>query len=443
MSSTTIKANRQTDYFLPADFEAEINQLQATSAVADSPQTTQALCRWATDQVGPTSDHNLILNSGVILDNLNNLTGVNSLALNVLGIPVPIGLCDVGGTLMYDGFAVAGGTGDVVGPSSAIDRSICIFDTITGKLITDSLYLSVDTVGNILFLDKKYISLLGSSQSVGYEAGESTTGVGNLFLGYRSGKFNTSGTNNVGVGVNTLSSIVALAGSNTAIGPSAGLNLVGGSSNVFLGTQAGNQYTTSTSNICIGSPGDVANINPATYIGNVGTQQTCFIAGILPNIQPYTSTEQMVTVSASGKLGISKLATSYFNGTPATAAIFGAAGSWEFMPAGSNFGRNLIGPTSIARCQMRVNYNFDMNALTCSMYTALAAGTVIFQVRKNLILVGTSISMNGILTGWQSSTAAQAVTFAAGDTMSINITIDAGAAVNVDDCSWEIMGLRY
>ena len=73
------------------------------------------------------------------------------------------------------------------------------------------------------------------STLIGFEAGKSSEGRYNTFIGYQAGKQNTSGRNNTFVGVN------------------AGQKHLTGTSNTFIGENAGWKYTEGHNNIYIGS----------------------------------------------------------------------------------------------------------------------------------------------------------------------------------------------
>lgn len=97
-----------------------------------------------------TATGKLIQNSGVVIDDSNNVTGVASLV--AAGITYPT--IDGGGGqfLQTDGLGTLSfadvSSGDVTGPAGATDNAYARFDTATGKLIQDSLTTEDDT-GNI------------------------------------------------------------------------------------------------------------------------------------------------------------------------------------------------------------------------------------------------------------------------------------------------------
>jgi len=75
----------------------------------------------------------------IYFHNYERIKGGNLLSIdfNDVTAPVVVSAAALQAALqvMIDG---AGGSGDVVGPSSAVDGNIAVFDTTTGKLIADS-----------------------------------------------------------------------------------------------------------------------------------------------------------------------------------------------------------------------------------------------------------------------------------------------------------------
>lgn len=71
----SIGPNLSDQYFGLAD---EVNALAAYSAIAPNIQSTNALATWKTDQVGPLSEHNLLKNNVVLLDDAGNMEGLSS-----------------------------------------------------------------------------------------------------------------------------------------------------------------------------------------------------------------------------------------------------------------------------------------------------------------------------------------------------------------------------
>jgi hypothetical protein len=125
-----------------------------------------------------------------------------------------------------------------------------------------------------------------------------TTGFYNMANGSDAMVHNTAGSYNVAEGVNALRRNTT--GSiNTAVGLSALLNNTTGGANIALGGSAGSALTTGSYNINIGNVG-VAAESGAIRIGEVGTQQATYIAGISGMTVAGGVT---VVVDANGHLG--------------------------------------------------------------------------------------------------------------------------------------------
>ncbi len=92
---------------------------------------------------------------------------------------------------------------------------------------------------------------------IGYEAGQSTNGFRNTYVGYQSGKNSTTTGNNTFVGVETGKNSVT--GGNTFIGAQAGMNNINGEGGVFIGEQAGTENTNGDYNVIIGAAAGASN----------------------------------------------------------------------------------------------------------------------------------------------------------------------------------------
>lgn len=160
------------------------------------------------------------------------------------------------------------------------------------------------SVGNITFNGTRVMHTYSSS-------GTKT----NVFLGSNSGNYTNSGTNNVGLGVQTFLGLtsgvgnVAIGGlagsavttgtSNTILGQNAGVALTTGVANTFVGSQAGQNITTTGGNIIIGNVGTVGDTNKI-IIGNVNHTGGTSMYGISGAT---SSAGVAVLVNASGVLG--------------------------------------------------------------------------------------------------------------------------------------------
>jgi hypothetical protein len=212
------------------------------------------------------------------------------------------------------------GSGDVVGPSSAIDNGIVSYDGTTGKLIkslsmrlltngtngakghyigysagnTNTLTVSdgfntgvgyealLNVTDGANFYNSSYLTALGYkagracttcrySTLIGYQAGMSlTTPYNNTFIGSRSGMYLTTQTDNTFLGDNTGSSASNTGISNTFIGSTAGSANTTGDNGVFVGLYAGFTNTTGDFNTFIGSEAGETNTTGTmnTYLGH-------------------------------------------------------------------------------------------------------------------------------------------------------------------------------
>lgn len=205
-------------------------------------------------------------------------------------IRLPIG--SAGQVLTSDGtdasWGAVAGTGDVVGPASAVNNNLCSFDTTTGKLIADSgigeatvvigpasatdsaIPLYDTTTGKLLkdstlalIRDVGLNTIFGPAPALntglqntllGDNSYAITDGSSNVVLGVNAGDTLTTGSNNTALGHSSLTSnLTGL--ENTAVGSSA-LALATGSTNTAVGSNAGNAITTGSNNVMVGSDSD-------------------------------------------------------------------------------------------------------------------------------------------------------------------------------------------
>lgn len=132
----------------------------------------------------------------------------------------------------------------------------------------------------------------GAITAVGYNAGESSASFG-TFVGYEAGQTNT-GSGNVAFGAGALSAAAsATGGNNTTIGFDTGLIITGGASNTILGNAVGSTVlTTGSDNILIGVS---SNITTAA----AGTSNTINIGGTGGSWMSVTGTNTNTTEATS------------------------------------------------------------------------------------------------------------------------------------------------
>ena len=99
-------------------------------------------------------------------------------------------------------------------------------------------------------------------------AGENNTASSNNFIGYQTGRMNTSGYNNNFLGTNAGKSNTD-GGGNTYVGNSAG-SACNGSGNVFVGSSAGGTVTGGTYNFVFGPVSDIANPTSGSSLQKAG-----------------------------------------------------------------------------------------------------------------------------------------------------------------------------
>jgi len=160
-----------------------------------------------------------------------------------------------------------GGSGDVVGPASAVANSIALFNSTTGKLIKDSsasdglIYgltvgrgasaLSTNTAFGSGALNNasttgQYNTAIGRNTMQSLTSGDESTAIGNSVLNLA-----TTGAGNVGIGNASLSATTT-GGSNVAVGLGGLQRNTTASSNVAVGFQALTYNTTGSSLTAVG-----------------------------------------------------------------------------------------------------------------------------------------------------------------------------------------------
>jgi len=156
--------------------------------------------------------------------------------------------------------AASGGSGDVVGPASAVANSIALFNSTTGKLIKDSsasdgLIYGL-TVG-------RGASAVSSNTALGSGAlnNASTTGGFNTSIGRNTMQSLTSGSESVAVG-NSVLNLATIGDNNVGVGNSALAATTTGGSNVAVGLGSLQRNTTASFSTAIGT--QALNFNTTT-----------------------------------------------------------------------------------------------------------------------------------------------------------------------------------
>ncbi len=151
-------------YFGLAD---EVNALAATSAIAPFIQSTNALATWKTDQIGPLSEHNLLKNNVVLLDdtgNMDNLSSLKFIPKPTQTDPTQIYINQNDGRLYRGGIdlEIGGSGGNVLAPPSQTTDAISTWNSTANTLNNSTVILdsaaNISEIGTLKLLDKTGIS---------------------------------------------------------------------------------------------------------------------------------------------------------------------------------------------------------------------------------------------------------------------------------------------
>jgi hypothetical protein len=212
---------------------------------------------------------------------------------------------------------VASGSGDVVGPASAVNNSIALFDGTTGKVLKTTSNTQDAFIGDMRV--GRGLALEGASVAVGVSAlNSTTTGTINTAVGALAGSAITTGGSNTIMGASAGSAITTGA-SNTLSGVSAGSTMVGGSENTATGMATLQSLTSGNQNTAVGyvalSLATTGNNNTALgYLAgrngspfNVGTESNRVIIGNDQVTNAYVRVAWTVTSDARDKTDFAPL----------------------------------------------------------------------------------------------------------------------------------------
>jgi hypothetical protein len=223
---------------------------------------------------------------------------------------------------------------------------------------------------------------------------------GNTFIGYRSGRFNTTATGNTFLGYQAGS--VNMGPNNTFIGTNAGLNNTTGNSNVFIGNGTGQNNTTGYNNTIIN-----------TALSSMQTGGENIIMGFFAGRFNTSGGSNIFLGRDSGRDGVST-----------SNNIFIGLGAGSFLTSGANniffgigAGQGFAGSTS--------------NLLTTSSNSILIGGSTYTggNSQTNQIVIGigtTGLGSNTTVLGNSSTT-----TTAIYGNLSLGSTVDAGYKLDV------------
>lgn len=148
--------------------------------------------------------------------------------------------------------------GNVVGPGSATDSGIALYDGPTGKLLKDSTCPLIADASLNLIMRGTASALNTGVQNVliGDNAYLISDGSSNTSLGLSAGDGISTGSQNTSIGHSSLSAVTTTSGS-TACG-SAALQSSTGANNTGIGSNAGNSILAGANNVCVGADSDAA-----------------------------------------------------------------------------------------------------------------------------------------------------------------------------------------
>ena len=275
--------------------------------------------------------------------------------------------------------------------------------------------------------------------SLGYQAGNVTTGINNTFVGYQAGLVNstgtdntavgyraldanTTGTANVAIGVNALGSNTT-APNNIAIGNSALVSGTTGQQNVAIGTGSAQSLTTGSGNTALG---DGALLSITTQSGSTAIGRSALYSdtggsntalGRLAGYAVTTGTQNILIGHGAGNSGTNNLTT----GSNNILIGYNAAAS-----SASVSNEVTIGNTSITSTRLRGMVQLNAAMFEQATVSATAAtGTINYDTRTQSVLYYTSnasgnwtlnirgasgVSLDSIMSTGQSITVAFLVT---------------------------------
>lgn len=154
-------------------------------------------------------------------------------------------------------FGYSAGSGRAAGDgpglrNTAIGRNALWQGTATAA---ENVAVGGDAMGNLGTFDRRhsgaYNVVIGTSALRGPSVAGTTSGDGNVAMGYQALHVSETCDYNVAIGYQA-AVLATTASSNTLVGPVVAPNLTTGASNVLLGHSAGTGLTTGNNNICIG-----------------------------------------------------------------------------------------------------------------------------------------------------------------------------------------------
>jgi hypothetical protein len=341
--SNQVSRNPYAAYYLRDTVQSQLNQLEATSAVAPNIQTTNCIASWATSATGPNSDHNLLNNTTVVIDQDNNLilatpyatigmigptgtyatgpTGsIGALATPIVSLPggepsngdfgynLSLGMYNGGAiptnpdTTLYNNTLLVGFNNYNTGLTGLTGSGVTGADEYDGNIImgcnnvTDmqSLDFYENTIigNNILNTTIDDTSVVTNNVIMGYEVANNITSSlnENVIIGSGTMVNSTADTDqNVIIGYSTMRQAEGTLIGNIVIGSQAGNNLSGTcQSNIGIGIYSLGQYPSGVnnyinSNVCVGDRTGLLLSNGAQWNTLIGTESGQSLTGVTGN----------------------------------------------------------------------------------------------------------------------------------------------------------------
>lgn len=336
-----------------------------------------------------------------------------------------------------------GGGGDVLGPASAVNNNIAVFNTTTGKLIKDSLIQCINPAANSLIIGSAPAVTGVQNTGYGFATLSGTTNeTGNTALGYNT-RVNATFSNSISIGKNAVagasnmcqigdvnvnkltlgnigviqkpnSTSILLAASSTA--PVSGIN------NTLVSVDQNYSLTTGTGNTFVGkSAGLSNNSNNSTAVGfgalstavsssNTAIGEGCMLA-LVGNNNTGVGTSCLGSATCSDTCAIGVLAGSSI-GASANCVLIGKSATCSTAStnriaigssANNNIGDNTVQLGSAAVTSGRLGTNdiiMKAPGAVTDNTIALYNGTTGNEIKSStLSYSGTGVNINTVATG--------------------------------------------
>ncbi len=247
--------NDTTTYYARSTVQDQLDQLEQVAAIAPFIQQADHVCTFDTGLTGPSSNHNLLVNTPVVINRVTgDISQVNS--VRFIGSTGTTGLYDTSGVLFYNGVALGTGATGEGGQTGADGASGPTGASGVGVVITavDNTYVgdgagSSNSLNNETAFGKDALQIasagsgfnvaVGDSAMVGVTSASNTISIGSgvytqpvsslaqmITIGTNSGNALDIAQNSIIIG-------------NSALGAVSGPGAVGFSDNIFIGYASG------------------------------------------------------------------------------------------------------------------------------------------------------------------------------------------------------------